>query len=265
MKQALTFSQPATMPSVSSSVDWAPPQVTFMTAVSSPPSEQPLQKSASAVVDTDASSANAGPIDAHALASAVERNDVDAVKALIKAGVDLRPLCWYDTPVLVTAAAKGCFEIVQLLVAARANVNTGYDRLPLHSAAENGHLNIVRYLLTAGAYAESEDARGYDVLTAAAAGGQLSVVRFLVTHGVITTPNVALRAMTLATQNGHASVYAFLQSIFSPGATVAPLSVAPLSVVQSSEPQPKSVIDELIDRSVAELKDALFQEDCQEA
>ena len=155
-------------------------------------------------------------VETDTLAKAVARNDISTVKALIKNEADLRPANWYDTPVLVTAAQQGFFEIVQLLVSARANVNTGYDRLPLHSAAENGHLSVIHYLLSAGAYPEAQDSRGYTALVAAAATGQLAIVQCLLSHIRRASSTEIEQAMSLAAQGRHQAVCAYLQSMFLP-------------------------------------------------
>ena len=184
------------------------------------------------------------------LVDAVAGNNIDAVKALIKADVDLRPANWYDTPVLVTAAAQGYAEIVQLLVSARANVNNGYESLPLGSAAERGHLGIVRLLLSAGAYLNAEDVNGRTALMAAAAAGQLAVVRFLVEKGaLVTSTDADETALSLAAKGGHQAVYAFLHQKITP-------VVAPQPPVVPQQ-RPMSVMAELIDSGAKALSELL--------
>ncbi len=149
----------------------------------------------------------------HSLESAVCRNDLNAVKVLLASGASLRPITWYDTPVLVTAAAKGYADIVQALLIAGANANSGYDRLPLHVAAEHGHLNVVQYLLNSGACLQDREENGRTALMSAAAGGHLSIVQILVSRGA--DVNAACQgetAMIIASQNGHQAVSQFLAS-----------------------------------------------------
>jgi uncharacterized protein len=148
-----------------------------------------------------------------ALAAAIARNDVRTVEALLKSGVSFRPANWYDTPVLVTAAAKGYTDIVQALIIAGANVNSGYDRLPLHIAAEQGHLAVVQHLLNSGACLHDQEESGRTALMCAAAGGHLPIVQTLIARGA--NANAACRgetALMLAAQNGHQAVYQFLQT-----------------------------------------------------
>lgn len=148
------------------------------------------------------------------LEAAVFQNDVSTVEALLKAGAKFRPATWYDTPLLVTAAAKGYADIVQALIVAGANVNSGYDRLPLHVAAENGHLTVVQRLLNSGACLQDREESGRTALMAAAAGGHLPIVKTLVARGA--DINAACRGETaqmLASQNGHQAIQQFLCTV----------------------------------------------------
>lgn len=209
----------------------------------------PTAQSSKASMNSDAGTESAPT----PLAAAIARNDIDTLKALIKAGTDLRPANWYDTPVLVTAVEKGFVEIVKILVAARANVNNGYEQLPLGSAAKHGHLQIVQLLLAAGANLEAQNAQGYTALTAAAATGQLNVVRFLVEAGAqLKTTPLGETALSLAAKGGHQSVYEFLHSKIAPAVKKTP-SETPLTKAYISV----SVMDEMIDSTTAELKELL--------
>jgi ankyrin repeat protein len=148
-----------------------------------------------------------------ALEAAIGDNDVSTVEALLKSGASFRPANWYDTPVLVTAAAKGYADIVQALILAGANVNSGYDRLPLHMAAEQGHLAVVQRLLNSGACLQDREESGRTALMCAATGGHLPVVQELIARGA--NANAACRgetALMLAAHNGHQAVYEFLHS-----------------------------------------------------
>ncbi len=187
------------------------------------------------------------------LAIAVANNDADTVKALIKAGTDLRPVNWYDTPVLVTAAEHGSVEIVQLLIAARANVNNGYEQLPLCAAAAHGHLKVVRLLLEAGAYLEAQDGHRRTALMAAAAAGHLAVVRFLVENGAQLTPvGAGESALSLAAKGGHQSTYVFLKGEMTL-ATAAAVPEAPTQPPQTAA----SAMDEMITSAAEELNELL--------
>ncbi|CAG2242067.1 unnamed protein product [Mytilus edulis] len=56
-------------------------------------------------------------------------------------------------------------------------------RTPLMLAAEEGHLEVVTFLVTHGSQLEATDTGGMTPLMLAAGGGHLEVVTFLVTHG----------------------------------------------------------------------------------
>lgn len=150
------------------------------------------------------------------LATAVSRNDLEAVRALIEARVDLRPTNWYDTPALVTAAQHDLLEMVQLLVAAGAQVNNGYERLPLHCAAENGNLEMVRFLLESGAYLEGREIGDRTALMVAASAGQLSIVELLTRQGAsLKAINITKEtALMLAAKGKHQQVYDYLNHLW---------------------------------------------------
>ncbi len=105
-----------------------------------------------------------------ALEVAVCHNDIDEVERLLNTGVSFRPANWYDTPVLVTAAKYGYSEVVQVLIDAGANVNSGCDRLPLHIASECGHVEVVLRLLNSDAYIQATEDGGRTALMAAKNG-----------------------------------------------------------------------------------------------
>jgi ankyrin repeat protein len=87
------------------------------------------------------------------LLQAVNRGDVDRVKILLKANLNVNARLG-ETTALCRAAFEGQCEIAQLLIAAGADVNQraseGYFN-PLLYAAYGGNLEVVRVLLEAGA------------------------------------------------------------------------------------------------------------------
>ncbi len=98
-----------------------------------------------------------GKIRDQKLMAAVVDNDLDRVRDLLTAGaeVDARyphvnGFNDYHTPLLV-AAREGHTEIVRTLLAAGANVNAiepVFGAVPLHKAVYNGHADITRILVT---------------------------------------------------------------------------------------------------------------------
>ena len=70
-----------------------------------------------------------------------------------------------------------------MLITAGANVNYGFEKLPLHTAAEQGHLEVVRLLLDAGANVEGYEEDNWTALMSASSAGHLPIVKLLVELG----------------------------------------------------------------------------------
>jgi ankyrin repeat protein len=133
-----------------------------------------------------------------ALASAISRNDVAAVQALLDAGVD--PNADSGTgrgPMLCLAARDASLEIVRLLLDKGADPKAGdrFDgRTALHQAAgslNSGRLGIVELLLARGAHVDARDKTKKTALMSAAGGmmigdsaeGNPAMVRLLLDKG----------------------------------------------------------------------------------
>jgi len=87
-----------------------------------------------------------------------------------------------DESVLMLAALKGHFSLVQKLVEHDADVNKpGWT--PLHYAASAGHVKIVEYLLEQSAYIDAESPNGTTPLMMAAMYGSPEAVKVLIQAG----------------------------------------------------------------------------------
>jgi ankyrin repeat protein len=86
---------------------------------------------------------------------------------------------------LHAAVSEGHQEIARLLLQAGANVSAR-DRpgnTPLHEAASTGHIGAMEVLLSAGADVNARDDRGRTPLHEAARKGRVDVVEFLIRAG----------------------------------------------------------------------------------
>jgi ankyrin repeat protein len=147
---------------------------------------------------------------------AILKGDIDTVRALLHAGANPKPSIWHETPVLVIAVHKGKVEVIQELIAAGGDVNQGFDRLPLHVASEDGHLEVVRLLLDAGADIEGYEEDYWTALMAAAEAGHLQIVQLLVEKGAnVNAWSQGETPLMLAARNVHRTIYDFLHPLVS--------------------------------------------------
>jgi ankyrin repeat protein len=118
--------------------------------------------------------------------TAVLAGNAETVAALLDADPQLANLADRAPgrfSVLHHAARRGDLAVVELLLAAGANVDRrSWDgSTPLHEAAVGGHLEVVRALLAAGADTRATINRGYSALDAARANGHQTVADLLAT------------------------------------------------------------------------------------
>lgn len=150
------------------------------------------------------------------LAAAVLGEKINIVRILLEAGADPNPSVWHETPVLVEAARNSQAEIIQALITAGANVNLGFDELPLHTAAEEGHEEVVRLLLDAGADVEGQEEDGWTALMEASCAGYLPIVQRLVEQGAdVNAWSQGETPLMLAARGVHREVYEFLYPLVS--------------------------------------------------
>ena len=84
------------------------------------------------------------------LQTAAARGDVAEVRRLLAAGADVDATCDGGRTALFVAARHGRADVVRVLLAAKANVDsaaTTDGATPLLMAAANGHLTVVQTLL----------------------------------------------------------------------------------------------------------------------
>jgi uncharacterized protein len=120
------------------------------------------------------------------IATAAMSGDREAVKALLKKGVDVNEAQGDGTTALHWASMKGDAELAQMLVVAGANLRAttrigAYT--PLYLAAKGGHSSVVAVLLAAGADAKAVTSNGTTPLMIAAAAGDTRSITSLIENG----------------------------------------------------------------------------------
>ena len=138
----------------------------------------------------------------------VEENILSYVAIGLIRGADIentRSFNHHDYNPLSKASENGHLEVVKYLVEQGADVCARYN-YPLINASDNGHLDVVKYLVEQGADVRARD--NY-ALRWAGYNGYLEVVKYLVEHGanVRADNDFALR---IASENGHLEVVKFL-------------------------------------------------------
>jgi len=120
------------------------------------------------------------------LIDAVRRGDVDAVRSLVRQGLDVNGAQGDGLTPLHLAATNGGAEIAEILVYAGANLeartrNGAYT--PLHVASRGGHSGVIEILLGAGADLAVRTTNGSTPLHFAAVSGVPSATEMLLDHG----------------------------------------------------------------------------------
>ena len=114
---------------------------------------------------------------------ALYMKDEAKARSLIEGGADVNRRTPYGTTPLDRAVGAGFKDIVGLLIAKGANVNTkdNWDWTPLHSAVY-GHKDIVELLIAKGADVNARDAEGRTPLSYAGEEGHTEIVELLRKH-----------------------------------------------------------------------------------
>ncbi len=120
------------------------------------------------------------------VADAAMRNDVDAVRSLLKQGVDANAAQGAGMTALHWAAEHGSVAMAEMLIYAGANLEATTrlgDYTPLHLAGKAGHAAVAGALLEAGSDANATTTTGgATTLHFAAASGSANTVAALLDH-----------------------------------------------------------------------------------
>uniref|UniRef100_T1IU24 Uncharacterized protein n=1 Tax=Strigamia maritima TaxID=126957 RepID=T1IU24_STRMM len=120
------------------------------------------------------------------LAEACNDGDVGAVRKLLDEGRSVHETTEEGESLLSLACSAGYFELAQVLLAMRANVeDRGIkgDCTPLMEASSCGHVDIVRLLIAHGADVNAQSSSGNTPLMYACAAGYEEVVKVLLEAG----------------------------------------------------------------------------------
>ncbi|XP_075003937.1 ankyrin repeat and SOCS box protein 3 isoform X3 [Calonectris borealis] len=152
-----------------------------------------------------------------ALHLSARHGSLESVRVLLEAGADPNEVTTEATTALFLAVENGHADIVNFLLQHGANVKgphswSGWNSL--HQASFQGCTEIMKILLEKGASKECKDDFGITPLFVAAQYGKLESLRLLVSHGADVNCQAKDRAtpLLIAAQEGHAECVELLLS-----------------------------------------------------
>lgn len=153
---------------------------------------------------------------------AVKSGSVDAVRAALSQGADVKATERDGTTALHWASHQDRPDLVRLLLDAGADATTPnrYGVTPLAVACVGAHTPVVELLLNAGADPNTASAEGETVLMTAARTGKRDVVALLLRHGALVEAKERWRGQTAlmwAVAEGHLDV---TRTLLNAGASV---------------------------------------------
>jgi len=120
------------------------------------------------------------------LYAAAKRGHLDKIKRLVAQGADVHYQNSHDEIVLHEAADEGHLETVKYLIeeaGSKIDVQNGKGRTPLFQAVDEGHEDITEYLLSKKADPNIKTYEGSSILHEAVFEGKPNAVKMLVEHG----------------------------------------------------------------------------------
>ena len=147
-----------------------------------------------------------------------KRGKLDIVKVLVKAGADVCVTDNKGDTCLSLTAANGRTETVRYLVGlpeVDVNIADEKDFTALHSAVDEGHVDVVQVLIAAGADIEAKDEMGRTPLHVASENGNMAIVKMLVKAGadVRVAQNEGDTYIDIASAKGHTDTVRYLMNL----------------------------------------------------
>lgn len=130
---------------------------------------------------------------------AVDENDIEKVKRMIKRGCNINKVDLNGLTPLHCAALNGSEECVKMLIQAKCRLMPCQLRLTsLHFAAQNGNPNIINMLIDYGEIVNQSDAMGDTPLSAAVQMNNIEAAKVLLKRGARLKPHIVV----IAFENG---------------------------------------------------------------
>ncbi|XP_062024101.1 protein VAPYRIN-LIKE-like [Rosa rugosa] len=145
------------------------------------------------------------------LSLAVRSGSIEVVKILIACG------CKVDNSVLHDAAAMNRVDLVEILCKNFPEIDVNWVdsdcRTPIHIAAANGHVEMLKFCISAGGNADVWDRKGWTPLHCAAERGHLVPIKSLLECSNVkyVVNKNGKTAFDLAAENGHLNLLGFLR------------------------------------------------------
>lgn len=147
----------------------------------------------------------------------IDRNDLDGVRAEVAAGVPLESVDYRDKTPLLLAAEQGRMEIVEYLVEAGADVNATTPPesgavTALRYAIDNEDYLMAKYLIDHGADVNLANAGGWTPIMTAARIGNREIIQLLLDNGArldVRTED-GLTPVRIASNNGWTDIVVWM-------------------------------------------------------